>query len=486
MNSFSRIILVALLLTLSIPAFAVDSERMAGAQPVAKPRAEREPSVAPPARQNEERTVPVGKKRIAEKNISEKKVAPVRQPRKEQDKKPVAVEPPAPKIADAKTPPIINTPQPQVGTTMDRKAMESLGPLINPLKGGLGDDMWDGTGRSVVQEFIPALPTGKTLRSVQLLARRVLLSNGDVSMMRNDTPAGQDLFTLRLEQLLAMGAYSDAVDLYTLLQGEPSHDRLAQAGIMALMNAGFPAQACLEVRATHHDTPQAESKDPFWPQIELSCNFIQAQSVKTISDPGSQPINLQGFDQSAVPDIPGSKVLTALVGRPDYRQVITSPADLEDLSMLERGVIRGMKRFDYSRLKLKRIRDIPAPILMLMAGDPNMPDNPRATLNIEAARRGLIDSDQLGRFYEELAGKTAATEDGKEQSPRLWDRYAAAVKAVQPEEKSAIVSGLLESRIQGLPTTLLPFAAMAAAINPATLSPNAIRNGMILILYGNI
>ncbi len=482
-----RLFLLAMILTFATPALAIDTERMVGRQPIAKPPVEQKDSTSPPVpRQDEERTATSKKKEPVKRptHTSGKKTEPVSQP---PGKEPA--------------PPVVSTPQPQIGTTMDRKAMESLGPLTNPLEGGLGNDMWDGTSRSLVQELIPALPVGNTLRPVQLLARRILLSNGDVSMMRNDTPvegnANVDLFTLRLEKLLALGSYSDAVSLYTLIQGEPSHDRLAQAGIMALMSSGFPAQACLEVRATHHVAPEPASEDEikgknlFWDQVSAACDFIQMESIKAIREPGAQKTYpAKQFDQSKITGVPGSKVLTTLVSRADYRHVVSSPADLNDLSALERSVIRGMKRFDYTRLKLKKIRSIPAPALMLMAGDPNMPDNPRAALNIEAARRGLIGTDQLGRFYEELAKKneTANDDDSEKKafSARLWDRYLAAQKAQQPSERAAIILPILENQVPGLPVALLPFASMVASANPATLSPNGIKNGLVLMLYGDV
>ena len=124
---------------------------------------------------------------------------------------------------DASKAPPVNTPQPRTGKIMKRVDMESLGPLVNPLKGALGNDMWDGTARSTVQTFLPELPAGNTLRTVQLLTRRVLLSDGDAKLLRNDTAPkdGEDIFTLRLEKLLEMGAYKDAFDLYTLIRGEP-------------------------------------------------------------------------------------------------------------------------------------------------------------------------------------------------------------------------------------------------------------------------
>lgn len=377
--------------------------------------------------------------------------------------------------------PVVNTPQPRTGMTMDRKAMESLGPLTNPLKGGLGIDMWAGTARSVVQEFLPQLPAGNTIRPAQLLARRVLLSNGDIGMMRNDKSpeAGQDLFTLRLEKLIEMGAYSDAVDLYTLIEGEPGHDRLAHAGIMALMHGGFPAQACLEVRAAHKDQSAQPDPDGFWPQIEAVCTFIQIQSVKAIADQSYTKISLNGLGTSPVTGVPGSKILTTLASRSDYRHAVSSPADVAELSNLERAVLKGLGRLDYTRLKIKKIYEIPGPVLMSMASDPNMPGHLRIALNVEAAGRGLIDADDLGALY------IAVAKDSRDAGG-LAARYAALMEAETTPEKNAIVAGVLEGKGRRLPTPLLPFAPMVSDVNPDGLSPQALETGLLLMLTSGI
>lgn len=434
-------------------------------------------SVAFPASAGDERmagTKPAVKSETAEKQDA----APA-------EKKPAAKKESAPKSAeknpDPNKVPVVNTPQPRTGMTMDREDMESLGPLTNPLKGGLGIDMWAGTARSVVQEFLPQLPAGNTIWPAQLLARRVLLSNGDVGMMRNDKSPepGQDLFTLRLEKLIEMGAYSDAVDLYTLIEGEPGHDRLARAGIMALMHGGFPAQACLEARAAHKDQSAQPDPDGFWPQIEAICTFIQIQSVKAIAGQSYTKIGRNGLGNAQVTGIPGSKILTTLASRPDYRHAVSSPADIAELSNLERAVLKGLGRFDYTRLKIKKIHEISAPVLMTMASDPNMPSGLRLALNIEAAGRGLIDADDLGALY--LAAEKNNPEPGS-----LAARYASATAAASTPEKNAIIAGLLEAKGRRLPTPLLPFAPMVSDVNPDGLSPHALETGLLLMLQAGI
>lgn len=500
-SGFLRLALMGCVLTFvtAVPP-ALSNDRMAGPIPVSKPDPEAKKAVVPPP-QKDERTVGVKQKA----DVATKKPAAATKPVKPKTeavksaKSPVKA--PAPEAA-AKTPvenpdahPDVKktsaaaaTPRPRTGNTMDRKEMESLGPLTNPLNGSLGNDMWAGSSRSTLLKYIPLLPTGDAIRPAQLLARRVLLSNGDVKMLDHNSSSADspDLFTLRIEKLLEMGAYDDAVELYTLIEGEPSHDRLGRAGIMALMSGGYPAQACLEARAVHHDfaTTEDADEDNFWRQIESICTFIQIQSAKTILRNGIQTISTKGFDRSAITGIPGSRVLTTLASRPDYRHTVGSPKDIEELSAIERAVIKGLGRFDYSRLKLKKPQDIPTRVLMIMATDRNLQDHYRAILNVEAARRGIIDAARLGKVYADLAGK----EDKLGVDPaslRLWDRYALYIKSTDEAERKRMVAALLEGPAQGLPVALLPFADTVSGINPATLSANAVRNGLLLMLYNN-
>lgn len=502
-SGFLRLALMGCVLTCAAAGpGALANDRMAGPIPVASrpdPDGDKPAAVAVPrgtddrmAGTKKKIATPPPEKPAAKTTVTEKKkpssatVKPAAA--KIPAAKPVAKTTPAATSATAAAP--VKTPRPSTGKTMDRKAMESLGPLTNPLKGSLGNDMWGGSRRAVLAKYIPLLSTGDASRAAQLLSRRVLLSNGDIKMLDNDPgpSGGEDLFTLRLEKLLEMGAYDDAVELYTLIEGEPSHGRLGRAGIMALMYGGYPAQACLEARAVHYDFASVnnDSDNNFWRQLESICTFIQIQSAMTVQRAGIHSVSTRSFDRSAVTGIPGSRVLTILASRPDYRHTINSVKDIEELSDIERAVIKGLGRFDYSRLKLKKPQEIPTPTLMIMATDPNLMAYQRATLNVEAARRGIIDTARLARVYSDIAGK----EDKLGVDPaslHLWDHYALYAKSTDAAERKRMVSSLLESTSrQGLPIALLPFADTVSGISPATLSPHAVRNGLLLMLYGNI
>ncbi len=480
---------------------AAANERMAGTVPVVKPADPDTPPAPVPPRGNDDRmaggkkepapatAAPV--KAPAKTATNEKKKTnptPAKTAKKTTETKTAeSKKPAAPQASAAATP--SPAPRPDTGKTMDRKTLESLGPLTNPLKGSLGNDMWHGSSRAVLVKYLPLLPNGDAGRPAQLLTRRILLSNGDVKMLRSDSaPAGSpDIFTLRLEKLLETGAYDDAVELYTLIEGEPAHDRLGRAGIRALMYGGYPAQACLEARAVHHDFSDATeaSNDHFWQQIESICTFIQIHSARAVQRAGIHNASTKTFDRTAVTGVSGSRILTMLASRPDYRYTVGTPKDIEELSDIERAVIKGLGRFDYSRLKLKKTHDIPASALMIMATDRNLPAYHRAVLNVEAARRGIIDTARLAMVYTDLSGK----EDKLGMDPAtldLWDRYALYAKSTDVSERRKMVAALLEKTDQGLPVALLPFADTVSGINPATLSRNAVRNGLLLMLYSSI
>lgn len=471
--------LFCVIMSLAQPGTAAPDDRMPGRIPVSQPRAEGEEKPTPtPVRVDESRTAPAGraqkeqvkKEEDGEKPAPKPEKTPAPKPEPKAEEKPATKPTPAP-ASD----PVVNTPKPNTGKTMDIRAMESLGPLSNPLLGSLGDDMWDGTRRSAVVEWLPQLPQGDVIRPMQLLARRLLLTNGDVRMLRGDQPpaAELDLLTLRLEKLLDMGAFQDAVDLYTLIEGEAAHDRLARAGIMALFSAGYPAQACLEIRAAHRTVHPMADAERFWPWMDATCAFVQAQSVRAVRDPDLIRVSAQTLPDGmadAVADLPA---LSALLRRSDYRHSIATPKDLKDLHPVERAVLRGLGRLDYSRLKLRSaLDDVDAPVLMTIATDRNAPAAIRTDLMIEAARRGLVTPDMLGAFYLSLEGTGSG----------VAARYAAYNTAEQGRARNGILGDILDSPLTAEPVALLPFAAGVPDLNPANLSQKQIEAGLELML----
>lgn len=506
---FFRLFLCFVMLLVMPFTAQADDERMAGKIPVSSVRhTDQKPAKKPPVRRaDDDRTVatrkksapPAEKASAGEMRITKKTVTEAPPPAAEElppdtaaasdDIPPGAtILGPAPTTGDitpaaataaAEATPLAETPQPRTGRIMQRDAMESLGPLSNPLDGGLGQDMWSGSKRSTLMEYIPLLPEGATWRSAQTLARRVLVSNGDANMLRNDiSPVpGGDLFTIRLEKLLRMGAYQDAYDLYTMMQGEPPHERVAHAGIIAMLSTGHSAQACLEARVTRHDKNVAP--DQFWDQMDAICLYVQSQAARKVSDPGLRASSRRGADSSAVTGVPGSKLLTTLVSRSDYRHTVTSPDDITELNEMERAVLRGLGRFDYSRLRLKKLYEIPSPVLMLMATDANLPVHHRITLNVEATARGLIDPADLGDIYI----SAAEHDDG---APAITHQYAAATKAEKGAARNTAVAEALDIKGRGLPVPLLPFAPMVSDLDPASLPPRAVETGLLLMLYAGI
>lgn len=490
--------LVALTAVTILPASGYSSdERMPGRVPVAEKKKEDKPRKTAPAKKpDSERTKPVSSSaQKAPGNTAEKKAEPRAEDKKEEDVKadpPVKTEEPKPAAApddtatkdqkdqdnaapeDSAAAPAINTPQPRVGMRMNVREMENLGPLTNPLLGSLGNDLWDGTARSTLQRFIPQLPAGDTDRPLQLLTRRVLLTNGDVGMLRNDvsSPGGADLFTLRLEKLLEIGAFHDAVSLYTLIEGEPAHDRLARAGVIALMQGGYPAQACLEANVANRDSSPDDTTRTFWVQVDALCTFIQGQSLRKASGGKSDGLMRRFFGGN----VEGSRVISSLVSRSNYRHIVDNPADIESLSGIERAALRGLGRLDYSRFKMRKLQDMQSVALMTMALDPNMPASTRMTLHIEAARRGLIDPETLGAFYLTLAEGPS--------SAGLPARYMAYTKAETTSHKADILGPLLDGGDSLI--SLLPFAQGVADINPDGLSPNGREKGLDLILQAGI
>jgi hypothetical protein len=148
--------------------------------------------------------------------------------------------------------------------------LEYYGLLKGAADHSLGIDMWIGSSHGPVSEMLPQIPARSRYRTLDDLTERMLLTHTDAQYMgggKSSTP-GEDLMTLRLEKLIDIGAYDDAARLYALNPGKPYHEKLARAGVTAMLYSGRKALGCLEVKAF----ASSYTGDVFWQQLEGICD----------------------------------------------------------------------------------------------------------------------------------------------------------------------------------------------------------------------
>ena len=112
--------------------------------------------------------------------------------------------------------------------------IESLGIFKTPQQGSLGRDLWSNGDRRNIASLMSALPSKTENYALQRLRNGLLLTAANTQLLKDKAPArdGGDMFTMRLENLLRIGAYDYAAKMYETLGDEPYHPRLAKAGII--------------------------------------------------------------------------------------------------------------------------------------------------------------------------------------------------------------------------------------------------------------
>ncbi|MCB9991667.1 MAG: hypothetical protein H6867_09935 [Rhodospirillales bacterium] len=356
-------------------------------------------------------------------------------------------------------------------------ALESHGVYTKSQEGALGRDLWRGTKRSLLIEQIPVLPAQSPYPTMQQLTKRLLLSSLDAGLIKNDVKPspGNDLTTLRLEKLLEMGAYPEALALYTKQADLPYHDRFARTGVLAAFYDRQPALACLETKAAE----KRFAEILFWQQASQACSYIlsKASGGKTVR-----------------PDIPESKILQRIVDKDNYRFKARSPEDFAELTPLEAAILAAENRFDLSGLKTGEIKELPPHVLILLREQPSLPDEQKISLVLESVRRGLMSAQELGAFYQDQAtslfGKSTKTSLADYKKIGGWKRlpylFRGFTSASKDEERVVVIKHALALADHYGPDSLLPFVPEIVKLDPSSFDSKTIRSVFPVLLQSGI
>ncbi len=138
------------------------------------------------------------------------------------------------------------------GIEVDR--LEQLDPdtigTLDPGKGGLGADLWEGSERRVIEALLPRLPAGLASPTLRHLAHRLLLSSAAPPARRSVESNGErgNLLALRVDRLRALGDIQGLNDLLRVVPQRYDDGTMAQARVEGLMLAHRLEAACRRVR----------------------------------------------------------------------------------------------------------------------------------------------------------------------------------------------------------------------------------------------
>ena len=355
--------------------------------------------------------------------------------------------------------------------------IESAGLLSNPREGSLGIDMWDGSARPFVASLVPEIPPAGEYRTLHNLVRRALLTRADTALLdeqRNMEP-GQDLLTLRIEKLTEMGDFTQAIQLYTQSPGDPYHERLARAGILAMIYDGQASLACLETKALGDKFSNAL----FWQQMSGLCDYLLAKI---------------GGGGSALPGprlLPDSQVIRQAAAADRFRYAVKSVDDLSILTPLETAVLIADGRIDYSDLKKLDLGSLAPVTLALLLRDKKIPDDIRFRLMTEAVRLGLKSTDDLGSFYIDAGLSKKGKQPSSYNDVSGWRRLAWLYRTLRkPEGRDVSESEILQEALSmekkyGI-TALFPFAPFLADADVVSFDNESVRTGLYLLILSGL
>lgn len=302
--------------------------------------------------------------------------------------------------------------------------IESIGLISSIKQGALEKSIWKDQGRKETLHMMSLIPAEHGMVSLQTLKKNLLLSQTDVSLLKNDAPAtpGDDLMMIRLRKLMESGFNKDALELYRSLGDEPYDEKLAELGIVMILHSGDMSTACLEEKVL---TPRYPGK-PFWATLDQACNI-------TLGTPGSKT-----FAESAV--------LDSIYASPGFRIDALDQKTLMPLSGLERGILIAEKRIDFSKLAAspQGVAGLNPVLLSAYLASADLPETLRWPLMREGFVRGIVSYTDIRkadpdykRIYEleTPAEQWAALESmiSTESSPAAIRHYAGMIALSKPD-----------------------------------------------------
>jgi hypothetical protein len=132
------------------------------------------------------------------------------------------------------------------------------------------NDFWNDSHRDDLVAFLNQPSTVSAGRTAHTLALRATIT--PATQMDESDDASQNIYALRIQRLVNLGDFKDAVVLYKMNNGLPPTPLAARAGVQAMLGSGKIAVACLEEKALDD---RFKSEDaPFWANVDMFCQAL--------------------------------------------------------------------------------------------------------------------------------------------------------------------------------------------------------------------
>ena len=138
-------------------------------------------------------------------------------------------------------------------------------------EGGLGYDMWSGSERNIIQNYLKNLPINKESDTAIELIKKLLLSNAKVPKSNGEI----DLILIRINKLIELGDFDNAKLLIDLVNKKDNEEILIKQTEINLSLNNFDL-ACSNIEEQRKSFKQ----NLFWRKVEIFCQILNGKTNK--------------------------------------------------------------------------------------------------------------------------------------------------------------------------------------------------------------
>ena len=142
---------------------------------------------------------------------------------------------------------------------------------ISKSEGGLGYDMWVGSEKNIIKNYLDNLPVNKESDLAIDLMKKLLLSNADVPESNNKT----DLLLIRINKLIEIGDFDNAKSLIDLIKNMDNEEILIKQTEINLSLNNFDL-ACSDIEEKRKNY----KSNFFWKKVEIFCLILNGENNK--------------------------------------------------------------------------------------------------------------------------------------------------------------------------------------------------------------
>ena len=138
-------------------------------------------------------------------------------------------------------------------------------------EGGLGYDMWSGSERNIIQNYLKNLPINKESDTAIELIKKLLLSNAKVPKSNGEI----DLILIRINKLIELGDFDNAKSLIDLVNKKDNEEILIKQTEINLSLNNFDL-VCSNIEEQRKSFKQ----NLFWRKVEIFCQILNGKTNK--------------------------------------------------------------------------------------------------------------------------------------------------------------------------------------------------------------